>query len=473
MKTQKLCIFTSGIARCLSKVIYGNETMEDFKSLCSASYGKVGTDLELVQLTVFARNGDRSPEMGRNRAWSKRVCVKCPKNHCSMVPCRNGMLTIKGYHQGHALARFIKDEYYPKFSKRLRNKTEYTDILPDHRRIFWSDSRQTTSRSGNIAENREKDSNTPSPAQKPLVTSHAQQSQKAGQGLGTPFGHSTGLMNIVAMGNILESDARVSIRGYFYRESKHRVFLKSILETLEYSDLSLRKIDSLSCPEECKDLRNILFFKRDSDDLYTSQQFDKIISSLCTDVPINCEKFGCDLEKMESVLVQEKLNFEDNLARMREDIASVSVDFGSMADFLLRVISEPYDISLVSVSGKTIVSLLAGLNTSNQKLAPYGASVFIELWKNKNSEEFYSVLYDGTRMKFGLFKEEFVRKSEFQKFLKMFAKHKDQIQGICHESIGGMSSDQLLDAKKEKIKHVLKPIVERLRKNRILSKTSE
>lgn len=373
-----------------SKIIYDNETMNDFKSLCSAEYGSVNMDLELVNLTVFVRNGERAPKNTRRNPWNSRMCIKCPANMCTMAPCNTEMLTVKGYHQGHLLANFIKDQYYSKFA--VKKSSETKDIKTNEKKIVLYDHKPKR----NFVNSFRKEEI----AQSPFLTENALE-----------FGISNlGEINrLIAMSNVLAPEYKPSIQGYFYQENKHHAFLKSIIETLPFSHLSLKKIDSLSCSKDCKDLRNSLYQGPDPKGSLPSAQFDIILSSLCTDVPIDCQKFDCDLEKMETLLLQEKLDFEDNLAKMREEITAISVDFAKMASFLYKLTESTNNINIVSVDSQSIVTLLAGLNTTNDKLIPYGSGVFIELWRNKKQEEFYSVLYNSKRMKFGLYKENFIK----------------------------------------------------------------
>lgn len=423
--------------------------MNDFKALCSSDYGKVDLDLELVKLTVIVRNGERSPKIDTKSHWNNRMCIKCPRNVCTMSPCRDEMLTVKGYHQGHLLANFIKDQYYPKFSK--KNTVESKDMPQNKnkRRIFWYNDNQA------LPENQNDEKYSSSPyfqSAMPLTSS--------------PYGFN----RIISSYSILEPETTPSIKGYFYINPKHHVFLKSIVETLHYSNLTLKKIKPLTCTDECQKLRDSLYSKGKQPKHSFAAEFEQIISSLCTDVPIDCSKFDCDLEKMDDFLIQEKLDFEDSLAKMREEITAVSVDFSQMAAFLILALDEPEDIQLVSVDNQSITTLLAGLNTSNNKPISYGAAVFIELWKNKGQEEFYSVLYNGKRMKFGLFKEAFVKKTEFMKYLKMFSNYSNQIKQICNEQIKDLNEKDLLDLKTAQVKNVLEPFIEKLKKSRVLVK---
>lgn len=401
------------------RIIHGNQTMSAFSFLCSSKYGHPSHNLELVSLVVFARNGDRTPEKGKNKGWRKNMCVGCLGSTCQLIQCKNGMLTVKGYKQGHDLAGFIKKEYYPRFNKKVSYGKNRSHPFYDY-----------------------------------LV----------------PKGDE--LMD----GTSDDIHADIAVHGYYYKAKKNYVFLKSVLGALDYSSLRLKAIDDLGCPRECLDLRNALFSKNDSEKLVAGGEFDRIIGSLCNEVPIECGKFGCDLMEMEEYLTQEKMNFEDNLVKMSEDIVPTAVSFRLLSEFILGVLPNR-DISIVSVTAETIVTLLAGLNTDNSKLVPYAGAVFIELWRNKQGEEFYSVTYNGKRMKVGLFRENFVEKKEFEKFLRMFVKHSKQVSEICNfkpkaernEDQAALKED-LLALKKEKVREVFSPLIKRLHEKRILVK---
>jgi len=411
--------------------------MSDFSFLCGSDYGHPshGMDLasltvpstaasgpmnfsglitsstpspmELVSLLVFARNGDRSPEKGRNKGWRKNMCVKCSKGTCQLTQCGNGMLTVKGYKQGHDLAGFIKKEYYPRFNKKISYGKSQGHPLP-----------------------REES----------------------------------------------ESMADISVHGYYYKSKKNHVFIKSIVGALDYSNVRLKPIEDLGCPSECLDLRNALFSKNDSEKLISGGEFDRIVGSLCNEIPVECGKFSCDLADMEEYLTQEKMNFEDNLVKMAEDIVPTAVSFGGVSEFILGVLPNR-EISIVSVTAETIITLLAGLNTDNSRLVPYAGAVFIELWRTSEGKELYSVVYNGKRENVGLFKEKFVEKREFEKFLKMFVKHRRDVNEICRfkpkvESIDELMAvkDEILELKKERVRGVFSPLIRKLHEKRVLVK---
>lgn len=395
-----------------SKVIYNNNTMYDFKSLCNPNYGNVDINMTLEKLIVFTRNGDRSPNLEPDKAWHKRMCIVCPNHTCIMTPCKESMLTVKGYHQGHLLAQFIKNQYYPKFYE---------------------------------------------PHQKNKILNNENYSIQD-------------LKKIIKPDHMLQKNIKPTIRGYFYNNSKSHVFLKSILETLEYSDLSLRQIKSLLCPKECRNLRDKMYSSNGILNVFENPDFDKIMSSLCNDVPMNCNKFDCDLEKMENVLIQQKLASEDNLALLREDLVAVFVDFTNMAKFILQAAKEKIDLSIVSVENHEMITLLSGLNTKNQNQVPYGSAIFIELWKNKNQKRFYSVLYNGIRLRFGLFKEIFVKEEEFYKFLQMYSSKKEKITEICNIKNHKLNEEKLLEIKEKKMRKELEDIEEKLKQKRVLKK---
>lgn len=250
------------------------------------------------------------------------------------------------------------------------------------RRIFWHNDNQT------LPENQNDEKYSSSP--------HFQSAMPL---TGRPYGFN----KIISSYSILEPETTLSIKGYFYINPKHHVFLISIVGTLHNSNLTLKKIKPLTCTDECQKLRDSLYSKGKHPKHSFAAEFEQKISSLCTDVPIDCPKFDCDLEKMDDFLIQEKLDFVDSLAKMGEEITAVSVDFPQMAAFLILVLDEPDDIQLVSDGNQSIITLLAGLNTSNNKPISCGAAVYVELWKNKGQEEFYSVLYYGKRMKLGLY----------------------------------------------------------------------
>lgn len=426
-------------ALCQFRMIHSNQTMSDFNFLCGSKYEEVGESMSLERLVVFARNGDRSPEQGQNKGWNKRMCIKCRRTRCSLVHCENGMLTVKGYKQGHDLAGFIKKEYYPRLSHRNINYVT-RKRHPFHDYIQKGNPR-------NIGNNE-------------INNRNIDREMGYGDTKGIPDNTSTGTRGIFA---------DVKIHGYFYKSSKNYVFLRSIIEALEYSSLSLHPTEDLGCRKECRDLRNALFSKNDSEKLISGGEFDRIVGSLCNEVPIECGMFSCDLMRMEDYMTQKRMDFEDNLAKMKEDIVSTAVDFGELSQFILDVLPNN-DISIVSVTGETLITLLAGLNTKNSKLAPYASAVFIELWKDRKGREYYGVSYNGKRMKIGLFKENFVEKDQFLKFLKMFAKHNKKIAEICKTNIRSMNKDELLDLKKERVKKMLDPLIKKLHERRLLIK---
>lgn len=437
----KIIIPISFVA-CRFKVIYMNQTMSNFKNLCGSKYGKISNEMSLQSLSVFFRNGDRAPEDGRNIAWGKRMCINCDGSKCSLSHCRNGMLTIKGYKQGHDLAAFIKQEYYPKFHDKkidiVNNKNSLTGILNSqiipaaHNLDLPS---LETSKTHNIHDN----------IHGAIFTSD--------------FKH------------ILEEPTPdIKVKGFYYSNNRSYAFLKSVVESIEYSSLDLQRIKSLNANKFCRDLRNSLFQKPGFDKLTPNGEFDRIVTSLCTDVPIDCEKFECDLMKMEAYLVQTMQSFEDDISKMREDFLSVAVDFAPLSTFLASVLKSSSDINLVSVTSETIISLLAGLNTSNQKLVQYGGAVFLELWKDKTGKEFFSVRYNDKHMEFGLFKEKFIEKTEFLKFLEMFSSYEKRIEKICKYKLYSTKRSEKLDHKKEELIKLFDPLMKKLHDRRILIK---
>lgn len=451
---------------CEFRIIHGNQTMNDFISLCGSKYGKISVNMSLQKLIVFTRNGDRSPENGKNKGWSKRMCIRCKGSRCSLVHCKNGMLTVKGYKQGHDLAGFIKKEYYPKFTNKNIN------YVKDRNHPFY--------KTNNLLEKKNEDSNeekvliesmTPELLNNvSIYTSDASDFINKSENFVKSFAKEHNFENFEYKDQTDENiTADINIHGYYYKNSKNQVYLKSIIEALEYKDIKMKSIPNLGCRAECLDLRNSIFSKNDSEKLVSGGEFDRIIGSLCNEAPIECGKFNCDLMKMEEYITQEKMTFEDNLAKMHEDIISTTVDFAEISKFIIDILLNE-DISIVSVTGETIISLLGGLNTNNSELVPYGGTVFIELWKDKKDNEFYSVFYNGKRMKIGFFREHFVEKSQFVRFLKMFTKHSDNITKICKIKSSLMSKDELLNYKKEKLKDLFEPLVQKLHDKRLLVK---
>ncbi len=409
--------------------------MSNFKNLCSSSYGKVSSGMSLQNLTVFFRNGDRSPEDGKNLAWQKRMCINCDGSKCSLSHCRNGMLTVKGYKQGHDLSAFIKQEYYSKFNDK---KIEIINNIRANKNL------KTGSSSIETLENTS------------VLPLH---DNVHGAMFSSTIKHSL---------EDLSPDIRIN--GYYYSNNRSYAFLKSVVESLEYSDLELQKIRSLNVKKSCIDLKNSIFQKTDSDRITPGGEFDRILTSLCTDVPIDCEKFDCDLMKMEDYLVHTMQSFEDDISKMREEFLSVAVDFAPLSKFVLEKISGKADINLVSVTSETILTLLAGLNTNNQELVQYSGAVFLELWKDKAGTEFYGLRYNNKQMEFGLYKEKYVKKSEFMKFLDMFASNDRKIEKICRFKVYSTKKADMIAHKKKELLKLLDPLIEKLHAKRLLIK---
>lgn len=415
-----------GLMRCESKVIYNNNTMQDFKSLCEASYGEVDVSMKLEKLVVFVRNGDRSPNETVSKQWKKRQCIDCNKNGCKMTRCKNGMLTIEGYHQGQLLARFIKEQYY----NRMQTETSLISNL-NNNSISTNIKDVSNTKRNNVLKELER------------VTGHSK---------------------------MFENNFYPKIQGYYYSTKKSYAFLKSILEILSFSEIKSEHIDTLQCNRSCVNLRNHLFQGKGKIDAFQNKDFDSIMASFCTDVPMDCNKFNCDLERMEEVLLQQTLDSEDNLAKMSENVLAVLVDFSNMATFLLKVLLKEDQVSVVSVGNGEMITLLAGLNTNNHWQVPYGSGIFIELWKNKSQERFYSVLYNGLRMKIGLFKEKFVAEAEFIKFIQMFENEKGKIDNICNMNIKGSDPAHLVKLQEKRLKLEMEDLLQNLRSRRVLVK---
>lgn len=417
--------------------------MSDFKHLCSSSYAPVKTNLTLKKLIVFARNGDRCPEQLQKGIWSKRRCINCTESNCYLAKCNKGMLTIKGFKQGHDLAAYIKKEYYPKFSYKktnsIGNRNHPVLEVLDHR-----SSASVSTQNADLEEDKHQ--------------------SKVGEQLSGEYFYMTDKRE----DNELRPD--IKVQGYYYNNEKNLSFLKSVTESLEYSKCNIKKIEFIGCKKVCLGLRNSLFDKKDSEKIIAGNQFHSIISSLCNDVPINCSSFDCDLTKMQDFLVLTKMNFEDDLARMREEFSAKAVDFASLSSFLLRLISQENDIEVASVSGETIISLLAGLNTNNNDLVAYGGSVFIEVWADKMNREFVSLRFNGKELDFGFYKEKFIHVDQFKKYLKLFSENEKEITKICRFRSFYLKKTELIEEKKKRLNKMLGPLIEKLHKNRLLNK---
>lgn len=443
MRIIKILSLTT-LASCRFKVIYMNQTMGNFKNLCNSEYGKVANEMSLQNLSVFFRNGDRAPEDGSNLAWNKRMCINCNGNKCSLSHCKNGMLTVKGYKQGHDLSAFIKQQYYAKFN----NKKIETIDNKNRTRIFLDNFGVTQPYISEYSGN---------------TNSHLVSSEHTDNYHGAIFSAEQAHVSD-------DQTPDIKVKGYYYPNNRSYGFLKSVVESLEYSSLNIHMIRSLNTKKSCLDLRNSLFQKLGNERLTTKGEFDKIISSLCTDVPVDCSKFECDLMKMEDYLVQTQQSLEDDISRMREDFLAIAIDFAPLSRFILDIIKSNGDINLVSVTGETIISLLAGLNTNNQELIPYGGAVFLELWKDKAGNEFYALRYNEKQMDFGLFKEKFIEKSQFIKFLEMFAVNEKKIEKICKHKTYRKNRSENIDISKQKLTKLLNPIMKKLHDKRILIK---
>jgi len=97
-------------------ILYENENMSEFRDYCQPSYRFSETGMQLEQLVVVFKQGDRSAH-GMGQDWSARRCVESSGPVSYLDRCRRRALTTKGYEQQRQLGRHIQNYYLEAFPK--------------------------------------------------------------------------------------------------------------------------------------------------------------------------------------------------------------------------------------------------------------------------------------------------------------------------------------------------------------------
>ncbi|EDQ31230.1 histidinol phosphatase [Enterocytozoon bieneusi H348] len=179
-------------------------------------------------------------------------------------------------------------------------------------------------------------------------------------------------------------------------------------------------------------------------------KFDRIMTSICNDIPYECNDDNCNFNNIADFLDNIEMQFQDKMTQIRENIAMNGSIFSYYADQLLKYIDSPNPIVLLSTHDSTINRILNGLNVNYSKFPSYSAAIFIEFYQ-QDDKEYIRINYNGNLLSFGLYKEQYITLDQFKKLLHLYAKKYMDVKRICNDV-------QTFKNKKAKLIELFKPL---------------
>lgn len=179
-------------------------------------------------------------------------------------------------------------------------------------------------------------------------------------------------------------------------------------------------------------------------------KFDRIMTSICNDIPYECNDDNCNFNNISDFLDNIEMQFQDKMTQIRENITINGSIFSYYADQLLKYIDSPNPIVLLSTHDSTINRILNGLNVNYSKFPSYSSAIFIEFYQ-RNDKEYIRINYNGNLLSFGLYKEQYMMLDQFKKLLHLYAKKYTGVKQIC-------SDTQSFKDKKTKLTELFKPL---------------
>lgn len=235
-----------------------------------------------------------------------------------------------------------------------------------------------------------------------------------------------------------ELGPRLSVMGAYAPTDLALSSFKSVLNGMQMNYAQSVAVPALLPSTDCEDVKKQHL--NSSTDFLDSKQrqqggdyarFDTTMTSLCSDVPIACEKPSCNLIEMKGHLTEIQMQFEDQMAKTKENIIVNGLEFAPLAKLLRTRMQGEETVGLLAGDTSAVFRVMNGLNAALHTLPSYGAAAFIEVWANEGGEETVRLVYEGVAQRFGFDSGTSMSRASFMEYLEMFADKTDAINKIC------------------------------------------
>lgn len=255
------------------------------------------------------------------------------------------------------------------------------------------------------------------------------ESVRCGPGLLTKKGFEQGQ----ALGQFIKNNYAQLLKGpvkAMHTEiNRTQATLMGVLTGLDKTKTPISVNKAFVSAQECVNFRDSLAQSKDIGVDYIA--FDNYMTSICNDVPLNCELLSCTPSVIEKIINDEVKGYESLMGNMRADFAVNAVGFAELAKALLDALHGEERLVLMAAHDSTVSKLLNGLNTDEIGIPPYASAVFIEIFTDKRGLEMVRVIYEGHVQLFGSGHEQYMDYVSFQEYLEAFAGKSDDIGQLC------------------------------------------
>ncbi|ORD94718.1 hypothetical protein ECANGB1_157 [Enterospora canceri] len=205
--------------------------------------------------------------------------------------------------------------------------------------------------------------------------------------------------------------------------NRTQAMLQGVLSQLPTSNKSTILDFQLINPTSCFDQKMV----KKQEDVY---KFDRIMTSLCNDVPYDCKDDSCDYSSVAQFIGNEAMLFEDKMAEMKENRGLTGTVFSYYAQQLLEYLDGESSLVLVSAHDSTLNMLMSGLDVAVSSFPSYAAALFVEVYEH-GGKEYVRINYGGKQVEFGFYREKHVALAEFRKFLRLFGSQYEEVKRTC------------------------------------------
>jgi hypothetical protein len=239
--------------------------------------------------------------------------------------------------------------------------------------------------------------------------------------------------------------------------------LKGVLEGMGEENVALTTDHNLMSESYCAEAKDsILNIRNLNNPMYKDAYsiYDKYMTSVCTDVSLNCRSTNCDVRSIKQFLETENSKFKKITDKTRRNITANAIGFSTIAKLIKSKLENNDTISLMSAHDSTLSRVLSGLNIDYSNIPPYASAIFIEVLREDNGQEKIRVSYEGEARKFGLYNESQINKPEFIKYLEMFANKENDIKNICKVDSQVKLTENMIEKQKESLQNLFKPLID-------------
>lgn len=274
--------------------------------------------------------------------------------------------------------------------------------------------------------------------------------------------------------NYLERlNKKSSVNAFHSSINRSLSTLNGVIESLGTEVPNIKEESCLLSSSVAVTMKNIILsskkYAKNKEVFSDYYEFDKFVSSYCSDIPYDCSGLSCDVKWIANRYKEQLKSSLELIEMARQNIVANGLMFGKFADFVKTEINKENNLTLISGHDSNIIKTLQGLNIHMDSFPPYISSIFLEVWKDPSNLKYVKVNYQGKEMKFGLYSEKRVTMENFNKYLDIFVHSNKKIDEIVEsKKVKGKLDTQELEYLAEKAKEIYSPIKKDIEANPLI-----